>query len=163
MEMDNEEEEADTDGSYSDDDDMSWKVRRASAKTLEALISTRHDMVVEFYRKVSPELISRYKEREENVKVDVFNAYIALLKQTRTVIGTTVGVDQSMEFSNSVAAIVSEQVPSIVKSLHKQLREKSIKTRQSSFALLSELVCVLPGALTEHISNLIPGILYSLR
>ena len=61
MEMDNEEEEADTDGSYSDDDDMSWKVRRASAKTLEALISTRHELVVDFYRKVSPELISRYK------------------------------------------------------------------------------------------------------
>ena len=61
MEMDNEEEEADTDGSYSDDDDMSWKVRRASAKTLEALISTRHELIVDFYRKVSPELIARYK------------------------------------------------------------------------------------------------------
>ena len=103
------------------------------------------------------------KEREENVKVDVFNAYIALLKQTRTVIGISSGCDNSMEFSNSVAAIVREQVPSIVKSLHKQLREKSIKTRQSCFALLSELVNVLPGALTDHISNLIPGILYSLR
>ncbi|CAG2105738.1 unnamed protein product, partial [Medioppia subpectinata] len=103
-------------------------------------------------------------KREENVKVDIFNAYIALLKQTRTVVGSggTGGCDNSLEYSNNISTIVREQVPSIVKSLHKQLREKSIKTRQSCFSLLSELVSVLPGALTEHISNLIPGVLYSL-
>lgn len=101
-------------------------------------------------------------EREENVKVDVFNAYIALLKQTRTVIGSASSLDNSANYER-IAGVVEEQVPYIVKSLHKQLREKSIKTRQSCFLLLSELVNVLQGALTDHIANLIPGILYSLR
>lgn len=64
---------------------MSWKVRRAAAKCLDAVVSTRHEMLPEFYKTVSPALISRFKEREENVKADVFHAYLSLLKQTRPV------------------------------------------------------------------------------
>lgn len=45
----------------------------------------------------------------------------------------------------------------IVKALHKQLKEKSVKTRQCCFNMLTELVNVLPGALTQHIPVLIPG------
>lgn len=82
MDMDDEEDEQEDD-EYSDDDDMSWKVRRASAKCIEAIVSTRHEMLLHFYTTVSPQLIARFKEREENVKVDIFNAYTALLKQSR--------------------------------------------------------------------------------
>lgn len=42
------------------------------------------------------------------------------------------------------------------------MKEKSIKTRQDCFSLLKELILVLPGALTNHIPALIPGIQYSL-
>ena len=45
----------------------------------------------------------------------------------------------------------------IVKALHRQLKEKSVKTRQCCFNMLTELVTVLPGALTTHIPVLIPG------
>lgn len=61
-----------SDEEYSDDDDMSWKVRRSAAKCLEAIIATRHEMLEQFYSSVSPALIARFKEREENVKVDIF-------------------------------------------------------------------------------------------
>ena len=61
-----------SDEEYSDDDDMSWKVRRSAAKCLEAVVSTRHEMLSDFYTSVSPALIARFKEREENVKVDIF-------------------------------------------------------------------------------------------
>jgi len=44
---------------YSDDDDMSWKVRRASAKCLQAIITTRHELLAQFYRTASPTLIAR--------------------------------------------------------------------------------------------------------
>lgn len=46
---------------YSDDDDMSWKVRRSAAKCLEAIISTRHELLAEFYKVLSPALIARFK------------------------------------------------------------------------------------------------------
>lgn len=57
---------------------------------------------------------------------------------------------------------LQNQIPNIVKSIHKQLKEKSIKNRQGCFALLTELVHVLPGALNSHISALVPGIQFSL-
>jgi hypothetical protein len=68
---------------YSDDDDTSWKVRRASTKLLSACISTRSDLLASFYRIVSPALISRFSEREETVKVEVWATYTALLTQTK--------------------------------------------------------------------------------
>lgn len=44
-----------------------------------------------------------------------------------------------------------------MKALHKQMKEKSVKTRQCCFNMLTELVNVLPGALTQHIPVLVPG------
>lgn len=37
------------------------------------------------------------------------------------------------------------------------MKEKSVKTRQCCFNMLTELVNVLPGALTQHIPVLVPG------
>ncbi|XP_044740859.1 cullin-associated NEDD8-dissociated protein 1 isoform X2 [Chrysoperla carnea] len=158
---------------YSDDDDMSWKVRRSAAKCLEAIIITRHELMVHFYKYVSPALISRFKEREENVKSDIFHAYIALLRQTKSlpsrdtvavpVTGTAqVPSDHVQQMNQSPITMLQKQIPDIVKAVHKLMRDKSIKTRQDCFSLLKELVTVLPGALTNHIEALIPGIIYSL-
>lgn len=115
-------------------------------------------MMVELYEKVSPVLISRYREREENVKIDIFSAYIALLKQTRN----WVSIYQTSNEEGPIQ-LLQRQVPNIIKTLHKQLKEKSIKTRQGSFSLLLELINVLPGCLNDHLDILIPGILYSLN
>jgi hypothetical protein len=40
--------------------------------------------------------------------------------------------------------MLQTQVPDIIKAIHKQLKEKSVKTRQGCFSLLTELVIVLP-------------------
>uniref|UniRef100_A0A674JTK8 Cullin associated and neddylation dissociated 1 n=1 Tax=Terrapene triunguis TaxID=2587831 RepID=A0A674JTK8_9SAUR len=151
-----------SDDEYSDDDDMSWKVRRAAAKCLDAVVSTRHEMLPEFYKTVSPALIARFKEREENVKADVFHAYLSLLKQTRPVQSWLCDPD-AMEQGETPLTMLQSQVPNIVKALHKQMKEKSVKTRQCCFNMLTELVNVLPGALTQHIPVLVPGIIFSLN
>ena len=160
MELDDDEDD-ESGEEYSDDDDMSWKVRRSAAKCLEAIMATRNEMLAEFYRVVSPALISRFKEREENVKADIFKAYIALLKQTKP--SVTLNIDpNSMEVAEGPATQLQAAVPDLVKAVHKQMKEKSVKTRQSCYALLTELVLVLPGALANHIPALIPGIQFSL-
>lgn len=185
MDLDDDEEEEEDD-EYSDDDDISWKVRRASAKCLEAIVSTRHEMLLQFYTTVSPQLIARFKEREENVKVDIFNAYTALLRQSRPSMaartsaasaaaaltgrnaapaaggGVMPPTEAAMEQEEETVALLKSQVPLLVKALHRQLREKSSKTRQGCFALLTELILALPAALTLHIPALLPGLHFCL-
>ena len=139
-------------------------MRRAAAKCLEAVIVTRHEMMGEFYTTISPALITRFKEREENVKADIFHAYQALLKQARSS-SSSLQVSQDpnrMEAEDGPVSLLQGQVTNIVKALHRQMKEKSIKTRQGCFALLTELIHVLPGALATHMDLIVPGIQFSL-
>ena len=71
--------------SYSDDEDVSWKIRRAAAKLLSALIGTRNELLVDLYKIAAPTLVNRFSEREESVRLEVLAAFGALLKQTITV------------------------------------------------------------------------------
>uniref|UniRef100_A0AAR2LSQ9 Cullin-associated and neddylation-dissociated 2 (putative) n=1 Tax=Pygocentrus nattereri TaxID=42514 RepID=A0AAR2LSQ9_PYGNA len=160
MDLENgEDEDQESDDEYSDDDDMSWKVRRSSVKCLEAVISCRRDLLVDLYGSVCPALVSRFKEREENVKSDIFLAFVALVRQTKPPHGSALDAGAKEE---PAVTLLKKQVPTVIKALHKQLKEKSMKSRQGCFSILTEMANVLPGALGEHIPNLIPGIVYSL-
>ncbi|USP82059.1 hypothetical protein yc1106_09333 [Curvularia clavata] len=71
---------------YDDDDDASWKVRRCAAKVLYTLISTRSngDLLEDgtLYSRVAPALISRFKEREDNVRLEVIATLSNLVKKS---------------------------------------------------------------------------------
>lgn len=88
---------------------MSWKVRRAAAKCMAALISSRPDLLPDFHRTLAPALICRFKEREENVKADVFGAYIVLLRQTRPPKGWLEAIDEPTQ-TGSALHMLREQV-----------------------------------------------------
>ncbi|XP_058488198.1 cullin-associated NEDD8-dissociated protein 2 [Solea solea] len=156
-----------SDDEYSDDDDMSWKVRRSSIKCLEALIDSRRDLLLSFYASICPPLLARFKEREENVRADVFAAFSTLLRQTRVTtshhgLASDPGASRAEEEEEPAVAVLKKQVPLIVKALHRQMKEKSVKSRQGCFCLLTELTHTAPGALEQHIPALIPGIVFSL-
>ncbi|KPM03809.1 hypothetical protein QR98_0022440 [Sarcoptes scabiei] len=139
-------------------------------------IDTQDDELIEacllmfeiFVRRCPQEMNSHLSKvlREENVKVDIFNTYISLLRQTKALV---INSENNEKFRH----ILRNQIPSIVRSLDRQLKEKSIKTRQCCFSLLSELVQILPNALADpineadeeknYLNNIIPGILYSLN
>ena len=82
---DNDEEYADE---YDDEDDVSWKIRRASAKVLSIAIQTRLELLSYFYKAIAPVLLSRFAEREEIVKIEIWSTYTALLKQTAVWVGS---------------------------------------------------------------------------
>ncbi|KAL7002106.1 Cullin-associated NEDD8-dissociated protein 1 [Sarracenia purpurea var. burkii] len=148
-----EEEDDESANEYTDDEDISWKVRRAAAKCLAALIVSRPGMLSMLYEEACPKLIDRFKEREENVKMDVFNTFIELLRQTGNVTKGQIDIDET-----SPRWLLKQEVPKIVRSITRQLREKSIKTKVGAFSVLKELVVVLPDCLADHIGFLIPGI-----
>ncbi|KAI3912613.1 hypothetical protein MKW92_005460 [Papaver armeniacum] len=149
-----EEEEDDEDADeYTDDEDISWKVRRAAAKCLSAIIVSRPEMLSKLYGEACPKLIERFKEREENVKMDVFNTFIELLRQTGTVTKGQIEINEL-----SPRWLLKQEVSKIIKSINRQLREKSVKTKVGAFSVLRELVVVLPDCLADHIGTLVSGI-----
>uniref|UniRef100_A0A5B7AZF6 Cullin-associated NEDD8-dissociated protein 1 n=1 Tax=Davidia involucrata TaxID=16924 RepID=A0A5B7AZF6_DAVIN len=148
-----EEEDDESADEYTDDEDISWKVRRAAAKCLAALIVSRPEMLSKLYEEACPKLIDRFKEREENVKMDVFNTFIELLRQTGNVTKGQIEINEL-----SPRWLLKQEVTKVVKSINRQLREKSIKTKVGAFSVLKELVVVLPDCLADHIGSLIPGI-----
>ncbi|KAM3717848.1 Cullin-associated NEDD8-dissociated protein [Dirofilaria immitis] len=166
---------------------MSWKVRRACAKCIEALILSRRDEIVKYLTSFGPLLISRFKEREDNVKWDIMHAYTALLSQIRNLIpnfsaicvpeengdakknacgdvetitvkgGVLLRNALSMEQLETLQALDS-QIPLLVKAISRLLSAKTLKTKQYCFILLTNLLRAYPGALGDEIFHLTTGV-----
>eukprot|EP01127_Copromyxa_protea_P015661 TRINITY_DN4544_c0_g1_i1.p1 TRINITY_DN4544_c0_g1~~TRINITY_DN4544_c0_g1_i1.p1 ORF type:complete len:1238 (+),score=400.75 TRINITY_DN4544_c0_g1_i1:38-3751(+) len=137
------------------DDDMSWKVRKASARVLSVILKTRPEKLQHLYSSALPTVVSRIgKEREENVKLDLMSTVVVALEQT-AIISNAEGDSRS---SSSTLKKLSGLVPDIVKGLQKELTGKSPKTKIGAFQLLKELVKVIPDSLDSSVESLIPGI-----
>ena len=79
--------EFDVDDAFDDeDDDPSWKLRRASAKVLRALIEskTNSDMLEDgtFYSKIAPALVNRFKDRDQNARLEIIETMSLLISKT---------------------------------------------------------------------------------
>jgi cullin-associated NEDD8-dissociated protein 1 len=68
------------DNDYADDEDTSWKVRRAACLLVVALVEAFPDLSALLYERCHAPLLARFREREESVKMDVFDAYTALVR-----------------------------------------------------------------------------------
>ncbi|KAH0767227.1 hypothetical protein KY285_003098, partial [Solanum tuberosum] len=68
---------------YTDDGDVSWKVRRAAAKCLAALVVTQPEMLSKLYKQACSKLIDRFKERKSKRELEPgqYNAEIKRQEQ----------------------------------------------------------------------------------
>ena len=166
--------------SYSDDDDLSWKVRRVAAKCIEAIVVTQHDILqTTYYRKIIPVLIERFLERENTVKGDIFHCFITILQQTKTAyahqqqqnnnaLHSSLHQDEdSMDTDHPVSkhpyvSPLAEYVPAIVRALAKIMKDKDTKNREGSLIVLTNLVHVQRNILVDQLDVIIPNTLYSL-
>lgn len=160
------------DEDYSDDDDMSWKVRRASIRCLHAAISVELIPRVELCAKFGPFLVTRFKEREESVKLDVFAAFSELLRlcshQPRSPayssnsvpevhVGDAMAVDAAAGATPEMAPLLT-CAPQIMHNVKKELNSRSLKTRIKAMSLLRDLVSTMPSVITGLVSNVIPEV-----
>jgi cullin-associated NEDD8-dissociated protein 1 len=160
------------DDDYSDedgegDDDSSWKVRRSSVRALIAVIDTQKNYPSTLWECGAFDiLLDRFKEREENVRVDIIDAFQRLLSHSikasideTTASTSTSSVTESDEMNDeskyddpaAVAAAIDARTPAIIKSCIGQLK---LKTKNEAakiqiFALLSVL-CKSPSGIGEE-------------
>lgn len=76
------EEDFEEETGFEDEDDVSWKVRRCSAKVLRAVVETLDPNDPIIYGSIAPALISRFKEREESVRTEVLDTLAFLITKT---------------------------------------------------------------------------------
>jgi cullin-associated NEDD8-dissociated protein 1 len=161
-----------------EEDDENWKVRRSAIRTLTAIVeATKHDpskLWVDQYgwRKISGKkitvagaLINRFKERDENCRVDIIECFTRLLSYTVSAASSGVLVlassslmeDDTVSASGAVVVDFGSKVSAaIVKACEKQLSAKKAgeRSKSSAIALLSTQ-CLAPGGIggSEQITS----------
>jgi cullin-associated NEDD8-dissociated protein 1 len=96
MDMESEDESDDEEG-YSDDEDMSWKCRKAASRLLATCIATRPESVKSLVRGVGSVLVDRFSEREESVRLDIFASFSGLLRMVDAACGADPASMDSIE------------------------------------------------------------------
>lgn len=66
--------------------------------------------------------VSIHIEREENVKADIFHAFIALLKQTKPSVGSVRDDLPGFGANQEIYTVLMQQVPLIIKATSKQMK-----------------------------------------
>ncbi|KAI0271714.1 TIP120-domain-containing protein [Gloeopeniophorella convolvens] len=165
--LDEDDDDGELDDEWSDEEDQSYKIRRSATKLLAAIIATRPELLVSLYKEVSPVLISRFGDREETVRLEVWATYVALLTQTRVYGGgaqsrDAAGVKRKRtpdgpDSEETAYSLLQSQVPTLAKSLLNQLKSPKTPTAtlQAGFGLLHTLLQVLPGSLSSQTGLLV--------
>ncbi|KAF1814932.1 cullin-associated NEDD8-dissociated protein-like protein [Eremomyces bilateralis CBS 781.70] len=77
--------EFESDDEFDDEDDNAWKLRRCAAKLLHAMVQMRSQDLLEagaLYDRIAPELLNRFKEKDQSVLLEVLDALSLLVRKT---------------------------------------------------------------------------------
>ncbi|PPQ63540.1 hypothetical protein CVT24_004770 [Panaeolus cyanescens] len=126
--------------------------------------------LVRTYKDIAPVLISRFGDREETVKLEIWATYVTLLTQTTLYGGLPDNKDESsprgkrkrgteepMDNDETPYSLLKLQVPALSKVLLNQIkaRKTSPVVLQAGFSLLQALLTVLPGSLSAQVTPIL--------
>jgi cullin-associated NEDD8-dissociated protein 1 len=149
-------EEEEEGGWGSDEDDSSWKVRKAAVKVVCAVIVAKPELLNELYDTCIDGLISRFKEREENVRLDIINCLMCLIQASNS--------SEAGKSSSAVSgiAMLEDKSNSIINAACTLLGGQSTKTKSAVFALLRSMIVILGPKLNSYSSRLLNAVEKSL-
>jgi cullin-associated NEDD8-dissociated protein 1 len=123
------------DDDYGDEDDNTWKVRRASIKVIQACFHSRPELLQQLYTQCTDSVVGRLKEREESVKTAVILCLDELMIVTTQ--------------QNQMAAtdLLKERTGVLINSVAKLLKDKkiSVKIKTLLFTLLIHFILAIQG------------------
>jgi cullin-associated NEDD8-dissociated protein 1 len=129
-----------------DDDDNTWKVRRASVKVIQAFIVSRPELLQQLYNQCTDSLVGRLKEREESVKTSIIVCLEELMKTTasRRRAGSR-GGSAGASRTDGVVALLEGKKDAIVNAICRLLKDKktSVKVKTALFGLFSHFMNAL--------------------
>eukprot|EP00178_Gracilaria_changii_P005161 TRINITY_DN1838_c0_g1_i1.p1 TRINITY_DN1838_c0_g1~~TRINITY_DN1838_c0_g1_i1.p1 ORF type:complete len:1368 (-),score=313.45 TRINITY_DN1838_c0_g1_i1:1679-5644(-) len=158
---------------YSDDDDTSWKVRRAAIKCLHAAITSELCAADQICSTFGPFLVSRFSEREEQVKLDVFSAFIDLLRSCASPAAQTtassavaavsdpMAVDSSHETRAQLAPLY-DQTPRILRKLKTELASRSAKVRIKAMTVTRQVASAMPSITASLVAKVLKEVEHGL-
>jgi cullin-associated NEDD8-dissociated protein 1 len=169
--------EEEDDYAGSDDDDGSWKVRKSAVKVMMAIILSRPDLLSSLYDQCADLLLSRFKDREETVRLDIIAAYTSLLQMSINIVGSsklpqkpTASSPRSPQVMSrkaiSFGSVSSSEVMTILSKVKGRVAEvmkasrthfehgSSLKTKSALFGLFKSLVLILKGDMDAYLHQL---------
>ena len=137
------------DEEYSDDeDDSSGKIRRAAVKTVAAVARASPATLEQNFAKIASKMLGRLRrEREESVKLDVFEAL-------EDIVRTCAGHGESLEAAARACA------PRIARAATARLldRTSGAKIKTAALRLTRETAAALPGSLESSLQTLVTAL-----
>lgn len=199
-----EEDRYEDDDDDDDDDDDSWKVRRCAARLIYTLINVYNNKKLldenALLDEIAPVVISRLKEREESVRLEILRTLSCLMRRAAKDFGLTGNIydvdindndlptrinitrkrrrgqsdasmlDSQSELPIEVASPRSsaqvenrEALASICSEIGRALTQffkkpNNLTTKQSSLALLKDIIIVQPSSLSDSIGQIIKSV-----
>jgi cullin-associated NEDD8-dissociated protein 1 len=161
FEVDEEDEDEIEEGEDDEDDDDSWKVRRAAIRTIVAVVESQKHNPSMLWNTMIPvrkgkseivagALIARFKEREENCRIDVIDCFTKLLHVT--VSASSSGVISMVNDSGNSESIVAidfrgKHAANVVKASEKILSDKGNNRSKTAVLSLLSTLCRVPGGI----------------
>ena len=170
-----------------DDDDSSWKVRRAATRVISAFLSGKDETLVNFFDSICACLVSKFRERVSSVKIEIMLAFRNMLVSSCSAVPRD-GIDAvsptpaarlarsdseppepaclrrtvSAVREQRYASTLTEALPKIITSLKREYDASDSKVRAAIFSVLQPLFERFPTHVVQFFPLIIPTLIAAL-